>query len=89
MKKDIHPKSHKITLILTNGEPFEVMSTYGKEGDSIRLDVDPLKHPAWQKDGAQFINENVGKVAKFKSKFGSFSFVGGGNAQKPGEDVAG
>ncbi|MET0155429.1 MAG: 50S ribosomal protein L31 [Rickettsiales bacterium] len=80
MKKDIHPAAHSIFFILTNGESFEVRSTYGKPGDKIKLDVDPLKHPAWQKDGTQFVNENAGKVAKFKSRFGSFSFTSGTTA---------
>ena len=41
----------------------------------MRLDIDPLTHPAWV-GGTTFINENVSKVAEFKKKFGAFSFTG-------------
>jgi large subunit ribosomal protein L31 len=74
MKKGIHPASHKIKLILTNGNVIEVESTYGKPGTEMRLDIDPLKHPAWNK-GANIVNENAGKVASFKAKFGALDFM--------------
>lgn len=80
MKKGIHPASRPIRLILTDGSTVEVNSTYGKDGDEsaneIRLDIDPLKHPAWNKDGGSLINANAGKVAKFNSKYGGFSLGG-------------
>ena len=47
MKNGIHPDYHKVTFIQTDGSKFETRSTYGKEGDAIRLDVDKLSHPAW------------------------------------------
>ncbi len=70
MKANIHPDYHEITVRLTNGESFKTFSTYGKEGDTLQLDVDTNTHPAWTGGGA-FVNENVGKVAKFNNKFGS------------------
>ncbi|GFR20222.1 NAD kinase [Trichonephila clavata] len=38
---------HKVTIVMTDGQEFETRSTYGKEGDRIKLDRDPLTHPAW------------------------------------------
>jgi len=38
---------HKISIVMTNGQEFESPSTYGKEGDKIKLDRDPFTHPAW------------------------------------------
>jgi len=68
MKKDIHPEYHKITVKLTNGETFETCSTWGKEGETMQLDVDSNTHPAWVGGGA-FINEKASKVAKFNTRF--------------------
>ena len=47
MKKKIHPNYHKIKVVMTDGSPFETMSTWGKEGDSLKLDIDSKSHPAW------------------------------------------
>lgn len=76
---DIHPKQHLINVVMTDKTKFQVLTTWGKEGDTLILDVDPKNHPAWQKDGQKFINANDERVTKFKSKFGNFDFVGGSN----------
>jgi large subunit ribosomal protein L31 len=47
MKKNTHPDYHEITVVMTDGSEFTTRSTYGKAGDSIRLDIDPKSHPAW------------------------------------------
>ncbi len=47
MKKGIHPDYHMITVKMTDGSTFQVRSTWGKEGDQMALDIDPLAHPAW------------------------------------------
>jgi large subunit ribosomal protein L31 len=70
MKKDIHPQYHKITVVMTDGTTFETRSTYGKEGDNMRLDVDPLTHPAWT--GVHRLLDTGGQLAKFKNRFGDF-----------------
>ncbi len=68
MKQDIHPDYHTITVKMTDGSTFETRSTYGKEGDTLQLDVDPLTHPAWTGGGA-FIDKKAGRVAKFNKRF--------------------
>jgi large subunit ribosomal protein L31 len=70
MKKDIHPDYHTITVIMTDGTEYQTRSTYGAEGDSLRLDVDPKTHPAWT--GEHRLVDTGGQVAKFKKRFGSF-----------------
>lgn len=70
MKKDIHPEYHMITVTMTDGSTFQTRSTWGKEGDTLNLDIDPSSHPAWT-GGPQKISDK-GRVSKFKNKFGSF-----------------
>ena len=47
MKKNIHPDYHKIKVVMTDGADFETKSTWGKEGDTLKLDIDSKSHPAW------------------------------------------
>ncbi|MDA9180530.1 50S ribosomal protein L31, partial [Emcibacteraceae bacterium] len=47
MKNDIHPDYHTITVAMTDGSSYETRSTWGKEGDTLTLEIDPKSHPAW------------------------------------------
>ena len=47
MKKDIHPKYHEINVVMTDGSTFKTRSTWGKEGDTLKLEIDSKSHPAW------------------------------------------
>ena len=47
MKKDLHPDYHIIDVKMTDGTVVQMKSTYGKEGDTLSLDIDPSSHPAW------------------------------------------
>ena len=38
MKKKIHPKYHKIKVEMTDGSQFETRSTWGSEGEILKLD---------------------------------------------------
>ena len=71
MKANTHPDYHEITVVMTDGTEYKTRSTYGKEGDVLRLDVDPKTHPAWNKGGA-YVNENAGQIDKFKKRFAGF-----------------
>ncbi|MCG8504161.1 MAG: 50S ribosomal protein L31 [Sphingomonadales bacterium] len=71
MRKDIHPDYHTITVQMTDGTTFETRSTWGKEGDTLRLEIDPKSHPAWT-GGAQRLVDTGGQVARFNKRFGSF-----------------
>jgi large subunit ribosomal protein L31 len=67
MKKDAHPEYHEITVIMTDGTEFKTRSTWGKVGDSLRLDVDVKTHPAWT--GVHRLNDTGGQLAKFNKRF--------------------
>ncbi len=73
MKADIHPKYHTVNIVMTDGSSFETRSSYGKEGDSIQLDVDITTHPAWNA-GKNLSLKKTGQMEKFSAKFGDFSF---------------
>ena len=67
MKKDIHPDYHEITVIMTDGSKYKTRSTMGKEGDTLKLDIDPKSHPAWT--GQHRILDTGGQVARFNKRF--------------------
>ena len=71
MKKDIHPDYHEITVVMTDGTTFQTRSTWGKEGDTLTLDVDPTSHPAWIGGGHRLVDTG-GQVAKFNKRFQDF-----------------
>ena len=72
MKTDIHPVYHMITVQLTDGSTFQTRSTWGKEGDTLQLDIDPSAHPAWT-GGNQRLLDAGGQVAKFNKRFGGLT----------------
>jgi large subunit ribosomal protein L31 len=41
MKKNIHPNYHSIKVEMTDGTQFETKSTWGKEGEVLKLEIDP------------------------------------------------
>ena len=67
MKKDIHPNYHAIKVEMTDGTQFETRSTWGSEGDVLKLEIDPKSHSAWT-GGSQKILDK-GRVSRFKKKF--------------------
>lgn len=68
MKADIHPDYHKIKVVMTNGTEYTTYSTWGSEGDTMNLDIDPSSHPAWT-GGNQSMLDRGGRVSKFKKRF--------------------
>mgnify|MGYP003326021464 FL=1 len=55
---------------MTDGSSFETMSTWGSEGDTIKLEIDPKSHSAWT--GGQQKLLDKGRVSKFNKKFKNF-----------------
>ncbi|MEM6492423.1 MAG: 50S ribosomal protein L31 [Pseudomonadota bacterium] len=53
--------------MMTDGSSFETRSTYGKEGDTLRLEIDTKSHPAWT--GVHRLVDSGGQVAKFNKRF--------------------
>ncbi len=70
MKADIHPDYHTITIVQTDGSKYQTRSTWGKEGDVLNLDVDPLSHPAWQGGTGKVVEK--GQLSKFEKRFSGF-----------------
>jgi large subunit ribosomal protein L31 len=70
MKKETHPDYHFITVTMNDGTTFQTRSTYGSEGATLVLDIDPTTHPAWTGGGQQLLDRG-GRVSRFKKKFGS------------------
>ena len=70
MKPDLHPDYHSIKVVMTDGTEFTTRSTWGKQGDTLHLDIDPKSHPAWT--GVQKLLDTGGQIAKFNKRFGSF-----------------
>ena len=73
MKKDIHPDYHEITVIMTDGSKYKTRSTMGKAGDTLKLDIDPISHPAWTGEDSKILDSD-GQVAKFQKKFKNLGF---------------
>jgi large subunit ribosomal protein L31 len=71
MKADIHPDYHSIKVVMTDGSEFTTRTTWGKEGDTMNLDIDPKSHPAWTGGTAQ-IMDRAGRVSRFQKKFAGF-----------------
>jgi large subunit ribosomal protein L31 len=71
MKADTHPDYHMITVKMTDGTEFQTRSTWGSEGDTMTLDIDPTSHPAWT--GGQRQVDQGGRVAQFNKRFGGLS----------------
>ena len=71
MKKEIHPGYHTINVVMTDGTTFETRSTWGAEGDTMTLDIDPKTHPAWT-GGSQHLIDRGGRLSKFKKKYEGF-----------------
>ena len=80
MKKNIHPKYHVIKVEMTDGTQFETKSTWGKENEILKLEIDPKSHSAWT-GGKQKIMDK-GRISKYNKKFQKFRSENKINCQK-------
>jgi large subunit ribosomal protein L31 len=72
MRTDIHPDYHVIKVVMTDGTEFTTRSTWGKAGDTMRLDIDPISHPAWTGASSSRIIDTGGQLARFNKRFQAF-----------------
>ena len=72
MKAEGHPDYHEITVIMTDGSTYKTHSTWGKAGDTMRLEIDSRSHPAWTGGGHQMLDRG-GRVSRFNAKFAGFT----------------
>lgn len=80
MKEGIHPDYHTIKVVMVDGTEYETRSTWGKEGDIMKLDIDPTTHPAWTGGTARVIEK--AQLSRFQSRYGKF----GGIASESGSE---
>ena len=73
MKKEIRPEYHGINGKMTDGTILQMRSTWGKEGDTLSLDIDPSVHPAWTGGNSRLLDTG-GRVSKFKKKYEGLGF---------------
>ena len=73
MKNGIHPDYHMFEVKMTDGTTYQTRSTWGSEGDSMTLDIDPTSHAAWN-GGSTRLMDAGGRVTKFKSKYAGLGF---------------
>jgi large subunit ribosomal protein L31 len=72
MKADIHPDYHMIKVVMTDGTEYMTQSTWGAEGDTMNLEIDPKSHPAWTGGNQQMLDRG-GRLSKFKKRFEGLS----------------
>ena len=70
MKKKIHPDYHTINVEMTDGTQFTTKSTWGSEGETLKLEIDPKSHSAWTGGKQKLLD--TGRVSKFNKKFQNF-----------------
>lgn len=70
MREGIHPDYHEINIVMTDGTEYKTRSTWGKPGDTLRLDIDPKSHPAWLGGTVKVIEK--AQLKKFEGRFGTF-----------------
>lgn len=68
MKKDLHPNYHKINVVMNDGTKYVTYSTWGSEGATMTLDIDPTTHPAWTGGNTQLVDRG-GRVSRFKDRY--------------------
>lgn len=78
MKAEIHPDYHFITVVMTDGATYKTRSTWGKEGDTLTLDVDSKSHPAWT-GGVKL--RKTGQMEKFQNRFKGFEAAASGKKE--------
>ncbi len=74
MKPDTHPDYHFIKVVMTDGTQYMTRSTYGKDGDTLNLDIDPNTHPAWT-GGSQQLLDRGGRLSRFANRFSGMTFT--------------
>src|SRR5258708_11404220 len=90
MKPDLHPDYHTIKVVMTDGTEFATRSTWGKEGDTMHLDIDPKSHPAWTGGQQQLVDRGGGpppvpeKIGRLRPQKKRLVFFAAAKPSSPG-----
>ena len=79
MKEKIHPDYHEIKVVFTDGSEHTFKTCWGKPGEVMRLDIDPLNHPAWTGGSAKVLEK--GRLAKFGNKYAGLGIAAADNVK--------
>ena len=60
---------------MTDGTQFETRSTWGSEGEVLKLEIDPKSHSAWT-GGKQKLLDTGGRVERFRKRIVTQSKAG-------------
>ena len=58
MKQNTHPNYHLIKVVMTDKTEYVTRSTYGAEGDTLNLDIDPNTHPSLLRSRSKLLRSN-------------------------------
>ena len=67
--------SSRAQFRFAHGAEFMTRSTYGEEGATLHLDIDPNTHPAWT-GGSQQLVDRGGRLSRFNTRFGGLGIGG-------------
>ena len=68
MKQGIHPDYHTIKVTMTDGTTYETRSTWGSEGEEMKLLIDSKSHPAYT--GQRRVLDSEGRLERFNKRYG-------------------
>lgn len=77
MAKDgsIHKNYKEIKILCTDNSEFITRSTYNSANSTLRLEIDPSSHPAWN-PGVKTANNKQGEANKFSKRFDNLDLLG-------------
>lgn len=68
MKPQIHPDYHFVTIEMTDGTTYKTRTTWGSEGETMKLLIDPTSHPAYT--GKRRVMDQAGRIDRFNARYG-------------------
>ena len=69
----IHPNYREVKVIMLDGTEFKTRAA--TKNDVLTLDIDPLKHPAWNLNVSNYVDDKNKEVKGFNDRFQGMSFL--------------
>ena len=70
MKKDTHPQYHVINVAMTDGTVIKMRSTWGAEGDTLNLDIDPSERYNRAREKPELVKQLTKRMRKMSEEIG-------------------